>query len=200
MHAVLACCLAGLLTACSAAAGDAGARPVEQVPSPDVDADRAEADAPEADGGASAVAAPDLPEAARAQDHLGAAAFVRHWWDQFNVAYATGDAAALRAISTQECVFCQSVVDDVEARAAAGERTEGGEISVLDVAAPPDVEAQPAYRVIGVARQAAGAVRVPGQADPDLIEPSVQSFDVLVIRDGDRWVNDGVALHEVSDR
>jgi hypothetical protein len=197
VRAVLACCMAGLLTACSAAAG---ARPVERLPSPGVDADQAAADAPEADGGASAVAVPDLPEAARAQDHVGAAAFVRHWWDQFNVAYATGDAAALRAISTQECVFCQSVIDDVEARAAAGERTEGGEISVLDVAAPPDVEAQPAYRVIGVAAQAAGAVRVPGQVEPDLIEPSRQSFDVLVVRDGDHWVNDGVALHDVTDR
>lgn len=197
---MLACCLAGLLTACSAAAGDGGAQPVDRLPTPGVDADPAAGDGQGTGAGIPAVAAQDLPEAARAQDHLGATAFVRHWWDQFNVAYASGDATALRAISTQECVFCQSVIDDVEARAAAGERTEGGEISVLDVAAPPDVEAQPAYRVIGVAAQAAGAVRVPGQVEPDLIEPSRQSFDVLVVRDGDHWVNDGVALHDVTDR
>lgn len=191
---MLACCLAGLLTACSAAAGDGGAQPVDRLPTPGVDADPAAGDGQGTGAGIPAVAAQDLPEAARAQDHLGATAFVRHWWDQFNVAYASGDATALRAISTQECVFCQSVIDDVEARAAAGERTEGGEISVLDVAAPPDVEAQPAYLTIGVISQSAGVVHVPGQENPDPLSATETPFQFLVTWEHEGWRADGVSL------
>lgn len=198
---MLACCLAGLLTACSAAAADGGgAQPVERLPAPGAADVPGQGEVSASVARVEAVAPPALPEAARAQDHLGATAFVRHWWDQFNVAYATGDAVALKVISTQECVFCQSVIDDVEARAAAGERTEGGEISVLDVAAPPDVGQWSTYRVMGIAEQSPGVVRVPGQAEPDVIERSALSFDVLVVRQGDRWVNDGVALNAVANQ
>ena len=69
-----------------------------------------------------ALTPPVLPAAATTPDAAGAEAFVRHFWDTVNYAYATGDTAAILAISEPGCVGCIGLKDGVESATSTGGR------------------------------------------------------------------------------
>lgn len=81
--------------------------------------------------------APALPDAATVGDAAGAEAFVRHWIDLLNYAYATGDAEPVKAVSDAGCEACQTIFSVVQQRAAGSKRLEGGLIKLVSVRSPP---------------------------------------------------------------
>lgn len=64
-----------------------------------------------------------------------AAQVARYFHELAAYAFATGDLATWKAMSSDGCRFCAAVVGKVEAEAAAGEHREGGRVQVLDVQA-----------------------------------------------------------------
>lgn len=63
-------------------------------------------------------------------DEAGAEATARYFLDLYAYVYATGDLDAWRELSHPECVFCASVIANVEEQVAAGHRSEGSQMAV----------------------------------------------------------------------
>lgn len=74
--------------------------------------------------------APERPAAMDQADVAGAEALARYFLELYPYVYATGDLTEWRALSHPECVFCTSVIDNVEAQVAAGNRSTGAEVTV----------------------------------------------------------------------
>lgn len=66
------------------------------------------------------------PEAVGLPGAEGAAAAAQYFLSLYPYVYATGDLAPWQAMSHPECVFCASVVTNVQAKVNAGQHTEGG--------------------------------------------------------------------------
>ena len=58
--------------------------------------------------------APTLPPEARGTSKAAAKAFVRHWIEVLNYAGPTGDTAALRQLSDEDCAACRAIADFIE--------------------------------------------------------------------------------------
>lgn len=56
---------------------------------------------------------PELPDEAKEFTEEGLAAFIEYWVEERNYAFATGDDSRLRAISHEECRFCNNELDAV---------------------------------------------------------------------------------------
>ena len=83
------------------------------------------------------VTVPAMPEEAKVGDAAGAEAFVRHWIDLLNYAYATGDTEPVKAVSDAGCEACQTIFSVIQQRAAGNKRLEGGLIKLVSVRSPP---------------------------------------------------------------
>ena len=82
---------------------------------------------------------PPLPPEAANPDAVGAGAFVRHWFDLANYAYATGDTDELAAASDPDCGSCADLVERIMDQYAAGGSFEDGVVTVIGAeAAPPE--------------------------------------------------------------
>lgn len=79
---------------------------------------------------------PALPDAARPATPDGAESFARYFVAVTQYAWNSGDTARLRAISTQECEMCQSMIDGIEQRYRAGGWNDGLEYAVTQTEAP----------------------------------------------------------------
>lgn len=73
---------------------------------------------------------PERPAAMDTVDVDGAAAAAEYFLELYPYVYATGDLAEWKAMSHPECIFCASVVTNVEAERAAGGRSDGGLITI----------------------------------------------------------------------
>lgn len=80
---------------------------------------------------------PEMPQAATVGDAAGAEAFVRHWIELLNYAYATNDLGPVTAISDAQCDACSSIFSVIRRRASVDQRLEGGLIEVVSVRSPP---------------------------------------------------------------
>lgn len=69
--------------------------------------------------------APTMPAEAEGTSRAAAKAFVRHWIAVLNYAGPSGDASALRAISTSDCAACGGIADFIEEVHEAGGTIEG---------------------------------------------------------------------------
>ena len=79
-----------------------------------------------------------LPTAPPAEPTAESAeAFVRYFWDVYNYAYETQEAAPLETVSQPECKLCQSAIRDVKRLRGDGTRVEGARVVPKSVAAPP---------------------------------------------------------------
>lgn len=78
-----------------------------------------------------------VPTAARANTAQGATAFVRYWYEQLNLAYATLDADALDNLSDPTCQSCRGYIKNIRSIAAARQEARGVEFEVLAAEAPP---------------------------------------------------------------
>ncbi len=72
----------------------------------------------------------------------GAAAAASYFISLYGYANVTGDLAEWSAMSSPECTFCSNVRAEVERVAAAGGRTEGGEVTILSATGAEVTEGQ----------------------------------------------------------
>lgn len=84
---------------------------------------------------------PPMPEAATVADAAGAEAFVSHWIDLLNYAYATGDIEPVRSISEAGCESCAQTFSVIRGRASEDKRLEAGLIDLISVRSPPPEDA-----------------------------------------------------------
>lgn len=91
----------------------------------------------DASGPAQNVPVPVLPEVAKTETKEGAEAFAKYWFSILSYAYETGDTIALSTLAKPECVFCQGLVDDIEAAWAENKWISGGQIDIPVATAKP---------------------------------------------------------------
>ncbi len=113
-----------------------------------------------------------VPSAARVKTPQGAAAFVRFYFDQLNVAFSTSDASIIRAYSQPECGTCKIYEGALDDSHSKGLSIEGTAFAVTDVAAAPVTGATVSVEVFGkvpaksqIDRTGAVVQRVPARPD-----------------------------------
>ncbi|WP_188037021.1 DUF6318 family protein [Actinotalea sp. JY-7885] len=79
--------------------------------------------------------APDRPSATHEISTEGAGAFAAYFLELYPYVYATGDLTEWRGLSHPECIFCASVITNVEEQVATGGRSEGGGNTFIDISA-----------------------------------------------------------------
>lgn len=129
---------------------------------------------------------PSPPALASEDSPQGAAAFAGYFVEAISAAFASGDAAAVRALSDPECGGCNNFVDAIEEPLPPGERVEGGALSVVFAESPPVDGGD----VIVTIRYAIEEVRVVGDSG-DVIrttpaEPAIDA-EMRLIRTGNSW-------------
>ncbi len=77
--------------------------------------------------------APERPAAMDEISVAGAEAAAAYFLQLYPYVYATGDLAEWKALSHPECVFCASVIENVETQVAAGETNRGSAVEVASV-------------------------------------------------------------------
>lgn len=98
-------------------------------------------------------APPDRPEAMARDDLAGAMAAAEYFLELYPYAYNTGDLTEWRAMSHPECIFCASVIENVEKLHSEGGFQTGGEIEWFRTAATSS-EHSGQFSVDAVASQA----------------------------------------------
>jgi len=78
---------------------------------------------------------PTMPAAARGTDAAAAEAFVKFYWEMADYAQATGDLDGLRALGTDACRACQTVLDYLAGIYDHGGSVTGGETTVTGTVA-----------------------------------------------------------------
>ena len=89
-----------------------------------------------------------MPDEARTQDAAGVEAFVRYYIELINRASTTLDSEPLRTLS-DGCDGCDRIATNYETNAQAGNRYDGGEVTITEVA-PPLVEEESAQMIIRI--------------------------------------------------
>src|SRR5690606_13769770 len=85
--------------------------------------------------------APERPAAMDRDDVEGAKAAAQYFIELYPYVYATGDLDEWRAMSHEECVFCESVIVNVEDLHGDGGYGVGGALDIESIdAAPPNDE------------------------------------------------------------
>ena len=77
---------------------------------------------------------PERPDMSQV-DAATAEAVARYFLELYPYVYATGDLTEWRALSHPECIFCASVITNVEEMVAAGKSADGGEVTAAITAA-----------------------------------------------------------------
>lgn len=131
LHRLTALALAGVLTLGVSACSDD--TPPQTAPSTTASA----SPSPSSTG----PVAPVLPELAKRKDDVGAKAFVKYWFETFTYAMRSGDAAAVRGLSAEECKTCSGLVDQVERIYGSGGHVEGGSWQPVAFADDPSAPA-----------------------------------------------------------
>jgi hypothetical protein len=135
-----------------------------------------------------APAAPELPAAATTFDAAGAEAFVRHFWDVVNHAYATGDTDPVLAISDTGCGACQSLVENARAVTDAGGSFVGLEFQTSDyLSQAPNGEGR--SLVSGLLAATPDAYVLNAQGERERLElPETRDFQIITSWSGGKWL------------
>lgn len=72
-----------------------------------------------------------------ADDAAEAEAFARSWYAAVNAAYASLDSRTLRSMAASECLSCARLADSLDRSAAAGQKYQGGTVTIRSAASPP---------------------------------------------------------------
>lgn len=129
---------------------------------------------------------PERPAAMDTVDVDGAAAVARYFLELYPYVYATGDLAEWKAMSHPECVFCASVVTNVEAERAAGGWSEGGAATIASADA---IEIRDGFfSVTLVADQAASTGYAADGAVVDEALPSRNRLTFIVLNETNSWI------------
>ena len=78
------------------------------------------------------ISPPERPAAMDVPGADGAAAAATHFLDLYEYSYGSLDSTAFAAMSSPECVFCRSVIDDVAEMELNNHTTTGGDYTVIN--------------------------------------------------------------------
>ncbi|MCF6509710.1 hypothetical protein E9549_20275 [Blastococcus sp. MG754426] len=136
-----------------------------------------------------------MPNEARTQDAAGAEAFLRYWIDLLNHQRAIPSGEEIRALGP-ECQDCLRIAGNYDDAASAGNRYEGGELSLNDVTAPL-IDRDEVMIAFGARREAVSLLDAKGallesRAEP---APNLSSGITLVWSSADHsWLVKGFTL------
>ena len=129
--------------------------------------------------------AADEPEPWEEKSKAGAVAFARHWVHALNEAQLSGDVRALRAASTERCVTCRDLAEQLEALYAAGGHVQTAGWKVLLVGPPPGDVTESVDVTLRIARAPQSVFE--GNGPPERYDGDRTTFSAgLVWRDG-QW-------------
>lgn len=134
---------------------------------------------------------PERPAAMDTVDAAGAQAAVEYFLNLYPYAYATGDLDEWRELSHPECIFCASVIDNVEETFGEGFRTLGGLTTVSEVASR-SVEPGDAWMVTGSLLQAPSRTVDAQDEVTNESEAGTYAISAFVFHDDSRWWIRGV--------
>ena len=137
---------------------------------------------------------PERPAAMDVVDEEGAAAVAAYFLELYPYVYATGDLEEWKALSHPECIFCASVVTNVEAERAAGGWSDGGRATILSTEA---VEIREGFfSVTVVADQAASTGYAADGTVIDEALPSRNRLTFIVLNENAAWIVREVQVDE----
>jgi len=124
----------------------------------------------------------------------GAEAVAAYFLNLYPYVYATNDLTEWKALSHAECVFCKSVIDNVEKQVAAGTRTEARLVTTERIDTVPISSGLFSVRM--VASQQAAVVR--GNDGSTVKETGSSRFglDVAVLSTGSGWIIRGIQVQD----
>ena len=134
---------------------------------------------------------PERPAAMDTVDADGAEAAVTYFLSLYPYVYATGDLQEWRELSDPECIFCTSVIDNVEALVDKDQHSVGGLVTLSELESRP-VDQGDAWMVqVRLHQEASTNVDADGAV---VDEYSVETVDnsVFVFHDGSQWWIRGV--------
>jgi len=137
---------------------------------------------------------PVRPAAMDQVSAAGAEAVAVYFLNLYPYVYATNDLTEWKALSHPECVFCKSVIDNVEKQVAARTRTEGGLVTTERIDTVPISSVLFSVRM--VASQQAAVVR--GNDGSTVKETGNSRFglDVAVLSTGSGWIVRGIEVQD----
>ncbi|MCK6211968.1 hypothetical protein KZX45_15590 [Georgenia sp. EYE_87] len=97
---------------------------------------------------------PVPPETMARDDVAGAEAAAQYFLELYPYVYATGDLSEWKAMSEPECVFCQSVIDEVTEQRRLGGTTTGGGVELESIQGFDRLEGNDYFRVDALVNQA----------------------------------------------
>jgi len=111
----------------------------------------------------------------------------------YGYAYNTGDLNDWKAMSDPECIFCQSVVENVTEMHATGSRLDGGAVAWLEE--PQHVAHDNALDEVRLVASQGSSTEINSLGDPVWNSPANEAdIIVLLTRDEERWIVRGVDL------
>ena len=131
---------------------------------------------------------PERPAAMDVADSAGAEAAAVYFLQLYPYVYATNDLTEWRELSHAECIFCASVIANVEAQIASQERSTGGLVAVATVAST-EVDPGKWWSVdVDLTQDPSRTYDVAGAVVDEAPETVAYHMDIAVIREGDAWL------------
>lgn len=143
-----------------------------------------------------AAIAPERPAAMDEVNAAGAEAVAVYFLELYPYVYATGDLDEWRALSHPDCIFCASVIANVEEQAATGSRSEGGQIHIETSESTEVTEIF--FSVVVLATQQAGFEYDRGGQLVEASAGSHSEVNLVIVRNGSRWSVRAVQVEEAS--
>lgn len=145
-----------------------------------------------------AAAAPERPAAMDTADSAGAEAAATYFLALYPYVHATNDLTQWRALSHPQCVFCASVVTDVEEQAAATRHSEG---AVVEITSVDSLEVDVGERwTVGVelVQEPSRVIEADGAVSAEQPDTVTFHLDLAVIREDEQWLVRAVSHTEIS--
>lgn len=100
--------------------------------------------------------------------------------------YATGDLTEWRELSHPECIFCASVVTNVEEMVAADQHSEGGLVTISDATAR-EVSEVWWHATLVVGQEPSATVTSTGEIVEDFPDAKRYVMDLVVVQEEGQW-------------
>jgi len=118
----------------------------------------------------------------------GAEAVAVYFLQLYPYVYATNDLTEWRALSHPECVFCASVITNVEEQIATQRRSTGGLVAIATVAST-EVDPGKWWSVdVDLTQDPSLTYDAAGAVVDEVPETVAYHMDIAVIREGDVWL------------
>lgn len=136
---------------------------------------------------------PERPDMSRVDAETAEAVAV-YFLQLYPYVYATGDLAEWRALSHPECVFCASVISNVEAMVAEGNHSEGGLVTIQTARAS---QVSDRYFEVALGTQQSESVEYAGTGgEVDRSAGGQYVITVGLLVENDAWVVRGADVEE----